>query len=539
VAEVRTAEGDLVLQEVLDQGVQKIQQPAKQRKVTRTDFQWNKQRKSVASKMLPIFPEPNYVNFVGLSPKGLYDLFITKELLDSVRDFSNEYAHSKFGKNYDIKSEEIEVFFAILLLSGFCSVTNLHLYWSNADDTENKLVKDAVARDRFKLIKKSLHFGSKPDKEGETPDRCKKVRFLIKHMQDRFAAIFVPEQNLSHDEAMIKYFGKHGLKQAIRNKPIRFGFKAWVLSTVSGYVAAFDIYQGKGLGKNHEENVAAVGVAGATLLDLVDLLPEEKKVLPYHFFADNYFTSMKLIDELSDSGYFYTGTIRKDRIKGNPPLTSVEAFKKMDRGYHETAILKDKSQIIVRWNDNAPVTMVSNVLGTEPIGSCKRYSRTEKKYVKVPQPDIVGQYNPKMGGVDRFDQNLNHLRISVGGKKWYYPIITWNLDTAVQNAWQLHRKAGGNMSALDFRREIVYIILKNAADTRRRTSNNFTVGRHLPPGCEELRYDNRGHYVIVRQNVRKECANKDCKTKCQTYCVKCDRALCCYCFMEYHIETKR
>jgi Transposase IS4 len=354
-------------------------------------------------------------------------------------------------------------------------------------------------------------------------------------MQERFAAHFVPEQNLSHDEAMIKYFGKHGLKQAIRNKPIRFGFKAWVLATVSGYVAAFDIYQGKGLGQNHDENVAAVGVAGATLLDLVDLLPEEKKELPYHFFADNYFTSMKLVDELSNSGYSYTGTIRKDRVKGNPPLTAVEAFKKKDRGYHETAVLEDKSQIIVRWNDNAPVTMLSNALGNEPIGSCKRYCRKDKKHVKVPMPDIVGKYNPNMGGVDRFDQNINHLRISIGGKKWYHTLITWNLDTAVQNAWQLHRKAGGTMSSLDFRREIVCNILMNAAADKRSKSKTVSLGRLSTPGSEEIRFDNQGHYVTVRRNVRRQCAMDMCTTKCQTYCIKCDRALCCDCFMEYHV----
>jgi hypothetical protein len=43
---------------------------------------------------------------------------------------------------------------------------------------------------------------------------------------------------------MIKYFGKSVLKQAIRNKPIRFGFKSWGLSTVSGYVICFELYQG-------------------------------------------------------------------------------------------------------------------------------------------------------------------------------------------------------------------------------------------------------------------------------------------------------
>jgi hypothetical protein len=47
-----------------------------------------------------------------------------------------------------------------------------------------------------------------------------------------------------------------------------------------------------------------------------------------------------------------------------------------------------------------------------------------------------------MGGVDW-----------TGGMKWYYSIVTWLLDTSVQNARQLPKKAGGILSALNFRRE--------------------------------------------------------------------------------------
>jgi hypothetical protein len=112
---------------------------------------------------------------------------------------------------------------------------------------------------------------------------------------------FFPEQNLPHDEAMIKYFGKCGLKQAIRNKTIRFRFMSWALCTVSSYAICFELYQGKGIGQYHVENVPAVGVASGTLLDLINIISEEKKDLPYHFFGDNYFSSMKLLDELTAS----------------------------------------------------------------------------------------------------------------------------------------------------------------------------------------------------------------------------------------------
>jgi hypothetical protein len=363
VAEVRTVQGDVVLEDLLGQPElpdlesepEPEPEPAPKRtktaRTTRTEFKWEESTRSFRSKAPTIFPQPNYTMYKSLPPKGLYEKIVDQELLDCVRDLSNQYAMAKFGTSYNITSEEINVFFAILLLSGYNPVTDYDLYWSNSEDCANRMVKAAMARDRFRIIKKCIHFGSLEDKEGEIPDRFKKVRLLVKHMQKRFCEMFVPEQNLSHDEAMIKYFGKSGLKQAIRNKPIRFGFKAWVLCTVSGYVIVFDLYQGKGVGQYHGDNVAAVGAAAATLLDLVDLLPEEKRSLPYHFFGDNYFSSMKLIDELTASNYHYTGTIRKDRVKGNPPLTTVEKFKKKERGYHETVVLEDESQIIVRSRD--------------------------------------------------------------------------------------------------------------------------------------------------------------------------------------------
>jgi hypothetical protein len=243
---------------------------------------------------------------------------------------------------------------------------------------------------------------------------------------------------------------------------------------------------------------------------------------------------MKLVDELTASNYLFTGKIRKDRLKGNPPLTPVEKFKKKDCGYHKTVVLEDSSQIIVRWNDNAPVTMVSNNLGAEPLSTCSRYSRQNKKYMVVPQPDIIQKYNVSMGGVDRLDQNINHLRIRIGGKKWYYCIVTWLLDTAVQNAWQLHRKSGGNLSALNFRIEMVCVILRSASEARKRV---LSGGKVTTPGDDKLRYDCVGHFVVVRRDLRRVCAYEGCKTRCQTFCDKCDRALCADHFKEFHTGT--
>jgi len=67
-----------------------------------------------------------------------------------------------------------------------------------------------------------------------------------------------------------------------------------------------------------------------------------------------------------------------------------------------------------------------------------------------------------MGGTDQMDQNIACYRIGIRGKKWYWPLITWMFDVALQNSWILYNKAGGTkINQLDFKREIVNVNLKS------------------------------------------------------------------------------
>jgi hypothetical protein len=45
-------------------------------------------------------------------------MIVDKELLDTIRDLSNQYTMTKFGTSYNISSKKINIFFGILLLSG-------------------------------------------------------------------------------------------------------------------------------------------------------------------------------------------------------------------------------------------------------------------------------------------------------------------------------------------------------------------------------------------------------------------------------------
>jgi hypothetical protein len=64
-----------------------------------------------------------------------------------------------FGTNPAISPEDIRVFMVILILNSYNKVIDLKLYWSNSEDTEDKMIKQAMSRDRFLMIKYCFHIG--------------------------------------------------------------------------------------------------------------------------------------------------------------------------------------------------------------------------------------------------------------------------------------------------------------------------------------------------------------------------------------------
>lgn len=59
------------------------------------------------------------------------------------------------------------------------------------------------------------------------------------------------------------------------------------------------------------------------------------------------------------------------------------------------------------WKDNNTVKVMSNTDGLHPFQKVTRWSKTEKRQVKVDQPHCIATYNKSMGGVDRMDWFVN------------------------------------------------------------------------------------------------------------------------------------
>ena len=92
---------------------------------------------------------------------------------------------------------------------------------------------------------------------------------------------------VSIDEAIIPFKGRLSFKQYIKNKPVKWGIKAFVLSdAINGYVYRLQVYTGKGMETNQPE----IGLCSRVVLDLLSGLENTGLVI----YTDNYYTSFRV-----------------------------------------------------------------------------------------------------------------------------------------------------------------------------------------------------------------------------------------------------
>ena len=85
---------------------------------------------------------------------------------------------------------------------------------------------------RFDKIIRFLHFNN--DQNLDPTSEMAKLRPLKNRFIKKFMMAYPLDQQLDLDKPMIEYFGRHGCKQCIWNKPVRIGFNAWCLTSRLG-----------------------------------------------------------------------------------------------------------------------------------------------------------------------------------------------------------------------------------------------------------------------------------------------------------------
>ncbi|CAF1476383.1 unnamed protein product [Adineta ricciae] len=177
--------------------------------------------------------------------------------------------------------------------------------------------------------------------------------------------------------------GRLAFKQYIPSKRHRFGVKLYILcDCFTGFLLDFIIYTGSTTEYKHTKEF---GASGSIVMSLMgDYLDEG-----HNLYADNWYSSPKLFEDLYQRRTGACGTIRKDRI-GFPKFDE-----KLERG--QQVLKHTKNLLALTWYDKREVHMLSTIHTTDMVASEKTDPRTKQKLM---EPICIADYNNNMGAVD-------------------------------------------------------------------------------------------------------------------------------------------
>jgi len=494
------------------------------------------------------------------TPISYFQQFFTPDMMQLIVEETNRYAVQN-GSGFRINVQTLEIYVGILLRMGVVQMPRYRMYWSS--DLRYNAIADYMSRNEFEDIGRFIHFNdnTKMTTNHKEPgyDSLFKIRPLLDKLRQQ-CHLVAPAQRQSIDEQMLPFKGKNKLRQYLPNKPKRWGFKVMArCCSRTGFTHDFTVYEGK---PPELADGESVGYQPADfVIQLCKSLPKQKN---YIIYFDNWFNFPELQLRLKDLGFHSVGTLRANRLRGCK-LKSESELRKEGRGSFDAKVDANSGLCILRWFDNRAVQISSLHVGIEPVKEVKRWDNKTKKFVEVPCPAAVAEYNTNMGGVDLFDMLAAMYRVDHKSRKWYRRIFYWALNVACVNGWVLYRRHCSQLSVL--KKDVLdllgfitrisqclIMINKHAPPLQRKrgrplfeassasSENEQPVEKSLqkravqPTPLMEIRLDGIGH-LPEHKSVKGRC--RQCKTSIiRTYCTKCCVFLCLTteknCYVAYH-----
>ena len=136
-------------------------------------------------------------------------------------------------------------FLGCLILLGIHKVRNHRKAWSHSKAQHLIRLQDLMTCQTFELVGCFLHVVTPKEEQSMSGDRLRKLKPFVNLIKSNCLTFYQPLQHLSVDERMVKSKARCHMIQYIRNKPVKWGFKLWVVADTSGYTVDFNIYTGK------------------------------------------------------------------------------------------------------------------------------------------------------------------------------------------------------------------------------------------------------------------------------------------------------
>ncbi len=248
--------------------------------------------------------------------------------------------------------------------------------------------------DRFLLLFKFFHLAdnTKQVARGQPGyDKLFKLRAFMDPLIKSFQAMFVPNKNLSVDEAMISFKGRLSFHQYLPKKPKKWGMSVWALvDSDLGYIWNWRLYCGKD--EEQEQEPLGQRVVTGRLNGLQNK--------GYHVYFDNFYTSAALCNRLLTLGFGICGTVRIDR-KGIP-----QSFRQANTKKGEIVTYRDGKILGLKWKDKQCVSILTTIHDESMVSKQWRTHQATGGTENIEKPAVIEAYSMNMGAVDKSDHLL-------------------------------------------------------------------------------------------------------------------------------------
>ncbi|XP_064648765.1 piggyBac transposable element-derived protein 4-like [Lineus longissimus] len=427
--------------------------------------------------------------FSLLWPPELWQLLVDETNRQANRVKATKPDHYYAKSYYPVTLEEMKAFFGCrVVIEMLVHKTRYEHYWRQKDNdlTITPGFNRIFTRDRFLAIWSFLHCVNEDDPELDKTDKIYKTRPIFNIVLEKFQHYYKPEQDLSLDEGMIPTKNSLSIRQYIKDKPVRWGIKSFlVCDSENGYICNDEIYTGARDDANAIDNL---GVTGNLVVRLLRPFTDQN----YRVYCDRYYSGIELAQYLKrQCGIGYVGTIQTNRA--GFPKDIIKKKNQMARG---ESIMKNNGEVAcITWRDSRPIYFLTSQFISDPPEHVQRYDAREHRRVAVPSPKAVVMYNKYMGGTDKNDQ-MTRLHKSRRHYKWPRRLMIKFFMWATYNTYVLigfyrpHQRDGmRTQTFLQFVEKLC----------------NLLVGDFVRPvpvrparGNEERRFQNVGLHVVER-----------------------------------------
>ncbi|XP_046404918.1 piggyBac transposable element-derived protein 4-like [Ischnura elegans] len=424
----------------------------------------------------------------------------------------------------------MKAFIGLLILSGSIRSghQNIRDLWDR-DGFGIEIFYTTMSMKRFLFLLRCVRFDDVKDR----PQRREHDKFTaFRNVFETFTSNCEKYYNLGElttiDEQLVPFRGKCPFRQFIPSKPIKYGIKVFTLTDArSMYTKTMEVYLG-----TQPEGPFRLSNRPC---DVVKRLAKTMAGTGRNITADNWFSSIPLVQDLLEKRITYLGTMRKNKVEIPPELsnakqravgTSIFAFQK-----HLTLLSYIPKKI-------------QNVI---MISSMHRDASIDDRSGEMRKPEIITDYNYTKSGVDTVDEMCATYSTARRCKRWPLVMFFRILNIAGINAQVIYmsnnaeRKLVRRLFLREVGRELVHAQIRKRATCnsvpRSLREKVLKLSGSTSSGHSEFDVKIRARCTICPRNMDKK-TNQFCSRCSKTMCLKHMKTVCPHCFDHLNENNK-